>query len=674
MNGWSLALGLTPDPTANVVWTDQFHSDLQDVVHLARVGRADWSLIYNFLRCYNFVLGGEVPPERRFSQTTALLKETDVGEVQENIISIEDVQSADSNTKTLDLSQLRHANRIALLPGRRHDLSAAFPSDKWGSDARADANDLARNGKLDLNANEAQLRKAHADLRNGPGPVLREELQTADANYKRQARDELLKTCQDHLTRWHTGIDLLFHERSCAVLHDTLNFYRYVFQEDFLGNVLHNEAFPPGDWNKQREASEINLAVSAVVAAIDDLQLQKHQTNVPGVPFAGGFSLSTSTDIAIGAGSSVSRPRRCWLMPLSIMEGGYLTRINQWRQENGKKIPKSNGGAQGHHILVVLQEEEEEEGQEEQNEESTKIGFGMYFYDSAPKNLKDTLVAEGVAGPLPVIVSDIAQGLQWFQHREGETKKYTISEVPTSRQPHGGWQCGPHVIINAWILALGLRPDPSKKYDDIIYQELHVLARAAVVGLLDWRTLVAWIFCHKLALETSMDSVTPDRHFRTTSFWENENALVDRIRSLEHNDVLLGAMSQKEMPYDRGNNPVHAGAKTPKDAGDGKQKEGGEAYLARSYDDLDQEILNQPSCTTGRLRGGARTLCGVDEDCDVNMISSNKRKSREGAGSVRDILRDPHENGDVEVADAAHPTPSRKRRRLGDSLSFLDAY
>ncbi|KAI4671648.1 uncharacterized protein J4E78_000144 [Alternaria triticimaculans] len=516
LNGWSLALGLTPDHTANVEWTDQFHSDLQDVIHLARIGRADWSLIYNFLRCYNFVLNGEVPPDRRFAQTTALLEETSVGEVQENINSIEDVQSADPNTKTPDLSQLRHANRIALLPGRRHNLSAAFPSDKWSSDARADANDLARNGKLDLNANEAQLRKAHADLHNGRGPALREELQKADANYKQQAQDELLKTCQDHLTRWHTGIDLLFHERSCAFLHDTLNFYRYIFQEDFLGNVIHNEAFPPGDWNKYREASEINLAVSAVVAAIDDLQLQKHQTSVPGVPFAGGFSLSTSTDIAIGAGSSVSRPRRCWLMPLSIMQGGYLTRINQWRQENGKKIPKSNGGAQGHHILVVLQEEEkaegdeeeseEEEGEEEQNEGLTKTGFAMYFYDSAPENLKDTLVAEGVAGPLPDIVSDIAPGLQWLQHRKGEKKKsYSIFEVPTSRQPHGGWQCGPHVIINAWILALGLRPDPSREYDDVIYQELHVLARAAVVGLLDWRTLVAWIFCHKLALETKFE-------------------------------------------------------------------------------------------------------------------------------------------------------------------------
>ncbi|KAI4686869.1 uncharacterized protein J4E84_005240 [Alternaria hordeiaustralica] len=681
LNGWSLALGLTPDPTANVEWTDQFHSDLQDVVHLARVGRADWSLIYNFLRCYNFVLDGEVPPDRRFAQTTALLKETDVGEVQENIVSIEDVQSADPNTNTPDLSQMRQANRLALLPGRRHGLSAAFPSDKWSSGARADANDLARNGKLELNANEAQLRKAHADLRNGRGPVLRAELQKADANYKQQTRHELLKTCQDHLIRWHTGIDLLFHERSCAFLHDTLNFYRYIFQEDFLGTVLHNEAFPPGDWNKYREASEINLAVSAVVAAIDDLQLQKHQTSVPGVPFAGGFSLSTSTDIAIGAGSSVSRPRRCWLMPLSIMEGGYLTRINQWRQENGKKIPESNGGAQGHHILVVLQEEEKAEGDEEesedeeQNEGLTKTGFAMYFYDSAPENLKDTLVAEGVAGPLPDIVSDIAPGLQWLQHRKGEKKKsYSIFEVPTSRQPHGGWQCGPHVIINAWILALGLRPDPSREYNDIVYQELHVLARAAVVGLLDWRTLVAWIFCHKLALEKSMDSVTPDRHFRTTGFWENENALVDRIRSLEHNDDLLGAMSQKEMPYDRGNNPVHAGAKTPKDAGDGKQKEGEKAYLARSYDDIDQEIINQPSCTNGRLRGGARTLCGADEDYDVSMISSKKRKSRERAGSNRDILRDPHEDGDMEVADAAHPTPSRKRRRLGDSLSFLDAY
>lgn len=77
MNGWAVALGLIPDPNANIEWTHQFHNELQDVIHLACIRQTYWSLIYNFLRCHGFILDEEVPDDRYFSHTTALLNEPD---------------------------------------------------------------------------------------------------------------------------------------------------------------------------------------------------------------------------------------------------------------------------------------------------------------------------------------------------------------------------------------------------------------------------------------------------------------------------------------------------------------------------------------------------------------------------------------------------------------------
>lgn len=103
---------------------------------------------------------------------------------------------------------------------------------------------------------------------------------------------------------------------------------------------------------------------------------------------------------------------------------------------------------------------------------------------------------------------------------------------------------------------MGSRPNPRGKYNNAIQQEFHILARADVVGLLDWRTLVAWIVCRRLAFEESTDNVTPDRRFCIIDFWPDEGALVNNIWGTNEAEGLVAVLPEAQLAYDRGNNLV----------------------------------------------------------------------------------------------------------------------
>jgi hypothetical protein len=324
LNGWTLALGLLPDPNAVLDWSDEFFNDLRDVVHLARIGRADYSMIETFLKCRRFVLDGQVPDGRRFART---IDPTTQFEHLQNAAG--DLRVDDGVLAGEDLGELWNNNRINLPPERAHNDAAAFPSDKWSRDARALANELARNGKSTLDFNEAQLRAAHAALASASPKAseLRRQLEGKNANFRKQPRDQLITACRNYLSNWHTGKNTLIENRPCEISHQTTRFYEHLFQGYFLGHTPRSEGFN-GNWNDLLESSEVNLGIAAVVEAIDDLQSQQHQERASGSVFAGGFSLTTSNDLALGEGTTVSRPRRAFFMPLSILAEGHLGWIN----------------------------------------------------------------------------------------------------------------------------------------------------------------------------------------------------------------------------------------------------------------------------------------------------------------------------------------------------------
>jgi hypothetical protein len=202
----------------------------------------------------------------------------------------------------------------------------------------------------------------------------------------------------------------------------------------------------------------------------------------------------------------------------------------------------------------------------------------------------------------------------------------------TAQQPRahkmGSWMCGHHTILNAWILAMGLHPRPNTTSlfkDETFYEELWMLIRASVAGLLDWKTLVAWFFCNNLTMHKGLQYVPVDRRFVATQFqdgqpWPNphqEGGLADRVRATRDiEDTGLATHSIEEVQYDHTSNVVASGTKPAT-----KPK-----ALLRSFDDLDLEMqwTHGAGAKTHLFRNdGLQFLDEYDEDGDVNMADAS---------------------------------------------------
>jgi hypothetical protein len=536
MNAWALALGLQPDPNVRIQWTDRFFEELQDIIHLARLGKVNWMMIYAFLRCWKFVHEGIVPEDRRFEET-AELRSHQADEVDEIIqeIALNEVLyfSAHPELRPQDLGD---ANRLQLPPGgRAHDTPVA--SDIWSNEDRENAFKLARNYKLHLGYDAKQLARAEETSRNDRGRELLDLLRTE--GILSQNRDALLAVCRKYLDDWHTGRDLLLAEAPCEVSKDAVYFYDYIFKDATLKKSLRSDAFQIE--TKLMDQAEVNLSLSAVVEAIDRLQSEQHaggystDAEREKNPFAGGFALSTSIRnelalVGIDEPSITSRPRRCFLMPI------FVTPM----LVPGLDIPQ--GRAAGHHMLAAVEED------------PSKYYAYVALYDSSADKFKEhhKRIAKLVRRAMPI--------LSWSTHRNvGKRPEQTMDVmidkiVPeVAQQQGGGWRCGPHTVINGWILAMGLTPSRKADYSNTVMQEFRTLAKAAIAGLLDWRTLVAWFFCRRLTVQRTLESVPENRRFTHTQFWESEAELGRHIDHIyDSDDTKLE--QDPSIPYNLGNN------------------------------------------------------------------------------------------------------------------------
>jgi hypothetical protein len=578
LNAWALALGLEPDPAVHIDWNDEFFQDLKDIIHLARMGRVDWIIIYAFLRCRGFVRDGYVPEDRQFVSSVELRDEKYLE------TAMQDREAEDtfhfSGEFDVDIQAVRIANRCRFpAGGRRHNNAAAFPSDNWNEETRLDyASELARKGKLNLNSTATQVRQAARTSRNDRGFELHNQLRVNCPEYSAKDRNELLEASRRYLSNWHTGREELQKAVPCDLVRDTIDFYRYILQPTILGSVLRSTAFDRREWRRQLSEEEVNLGIAAVVEAIDRLQSEHHEEAYGGNrPFASGFSLATSGNIGLAliadepAGRIASRPRRCFLMPLTVA-GQLLTDLNRWRQRRENGI--SPGSGAGHHLLAVVQEERDDDG----------IQWEINFYDSARN------IFGGSLEFLSARVRQAIENLRWTSHRNADLEtSTTYVEVRCAQQTPGhGWRCGPHTVINAWILAMGLHPDPEATFGDDVFEEFHILARAAVIGLLDWRTLVAWFFCHRLTSKRDRNLVQPTRQFPTTQFWASEAELDERIRDIyEGVDEFLELIDEADVPYEFDNNVAP-------DVDAEKDEEEEEEALSREHDILEPLVWTNP--------------------------------------------------------------------------------
>ncbi|EAT78575.2 hypothetical protein SNOG_13950 [Parastagonospora nodorum SN15] len=379
LNAWSIALGLETNPDVCLDWSDTFFRDLQDVIHLARIGRASSKFIYAFLRCYGYVKEGKVSSDRQFDSTLELRNEIDMGTFADDFHMDDAIQfSITSELLWQDLG----TKSVLHLPGgaRRHNDAAAFPSDRWDENTRHLAVELGRRGKLNLDHTAREVGAAIQEGRKERGRHFMEQLKTSGIDCSTGNRSQILQACRDHLDGWHSQHTNILRADPCEISIDTIAFYKHIFKKDTLGDVFQGDAF------------------------------------------------------------------------------------QVWPDD---------------HSATMKEEVEEEET------DTNDAHFDICLYDSSRH----------------VFANSEAAG--------------------------GGWRCGPHTITNAWILAMGLTPNPEADYSDAVYGELRVLARAAVAGLLDWQALVAWFFCRRLTLERSLDYILPDRRFTTTHFWESEAKFTD---------------------------------------------------------------------------------------------------------------------------------------------------
>jgi hypothetical protein len=394
----------------------------------------------------------------------------------------------------------------------------------------------------------------------------------------------------------------------CDMFRDTLHFYHNLFADDTAEEILRNTAFEDEQdyedggnlFATPMNPLDVNLSLSAVIEAIDRFQSEEHMHLDPETNFAGGFTLSTSEKNIVALSRQpagvASRPRRCLIMPLFY--GGLLhAEEDQWRLDRDMEALDREGEENGHHLLVVVQEITERKGGVERQV------FKAVIYDSSQDVVRESheFLRESLAHAL--------RNLKWSTHRNTdediELEIYYSEEGVAQQMVDQAWRSGPHTVINGWILAMGLTPSPTAFFDTVVYSQFRILAKAAVAGLLDWRTLVAWFFCRNLTMQRKLHSVPINRRFEMTQFWVSEQQLSEHIDNIyEEVDQLLQTVND---PYDFGNNPIHLSdyvnnrEESEDSDSNATQQDTNSAQKRRGIKDLKRRVEN-PSWPYGKRR------------------------------------------------------------------------
>lgn len=688
---WALALGLELNPHAAPVWDEHMFQEVLDVSHLARLGLVDWTLIQNFLRCHRFVLDGAVPQNRRFQRSVPLETVNALTTHLEGLAADEIINTTDPE---FDIANIMGSNFILLPTGWdptsnkfKRPSTAHKKSKEWKTD-RSMRHQLMLLGHLRFGIPPATL----ALLKNYH--LVPSEQKTKDATdfgthealYFQMMLRWLERTNNAHdipHERWFTWYHLfLANERAqtrtraqlddepCVLATEKLQRLRKLFKNNHINHNIGN-AIPDASPGRNIDLGEINLAIAAVVEAIDQRQATLHRGNRD--TFAGGFALTTSENIETAKSPSpaegaraVSRPRRCLLLPTLIDSGSIAQVLKQ----------KPTGRRQGHYFLAVVQEEPQTRNP--WNNDPTH--FVVYTLDSAP----DRFRSREVQTLFNNTVRTIAENLGWSTQRNLEHQarfRAQHTQVDVFRQGLDGWQCGLHVVLNAWILALGLIPTPDPvNMDEGFYNELWLLIRSATAGLLDWQTLVAWLFCKGVTTLRTLDAVPEDRRFELSRHqdaefgtyrgqreFRNEGELANRIQEMIVHDMLnVEPRTEEALPYDRGNNIVIPGETSGADGGesskakqeDSKKKTGKEKTRMILEDFLlkprSTAYKTAQSCTEEQL-----------ETLLVGMADVHKRERDENFLALAMSM-------DIKVAEEGSEEESEKESEEGLNRAFDD--
>ncbi|KAF5847477.1 hypothetical protein GGP41_000174 [Bipolaris sorokiniana] len=652
LNAWGLVMGLELNQNVRLRWTDSFFQELQDVVHLVRLGHADWKLISAFLQCHDLVRDGIVPENRRFAKTHSTRIESRFDDDLATLLATEKLHWARQKYQTEALKRIRNVNRIPNMTGRPHNGKKAFPSDEW-VDATKKYEYVPRLQRFDLlniNHKEKEIEAVFRNLAKTRVESCLKKLPPANSQSIASKQEALLQVIRDDTNLHYEGMDSNIQREPGEWIEETLDFYDQIRRTARLQQMLNNKGtVKPNDWQRLMDDSDLNLAVASVVEAIDNLQSRLHAASGSQRPFAGGFALTTSTTLqmALNGIESIpfSRPRMAWLIPLVATKNGLLEQLEVWAKTNGKKYKSPTGRAGGHGFLVVVQEAINND-----SENPAETRFETHIFDSCLRIFND------VRDFFCVRVENAAASLKWSTHRnefgavQFDAEAFVHENLP--QQTTGGFQCGHHVLINAWIIAMGLHFDPEAKYTSEIYKQLYTLAEAATAGILDWRTLVAWFFWHKLTIERNFDAVPENRRFRHTVVQRDERVLGDRIREqYAVEDARLEMHSLAQVPYDYSNNFVMIG-------GENSRENGGESIREHT-----EESSGEDSESMGSLFGLKRRV----DDAEGDFLEKRRGIKRKRKRGLRFLDRYDEGEGKQNAGGQA----GKKRRLLGH-LTPLD--
>ena len=645
LNAWGLALGLELNPAVRLKWTTSFFNELHNVLSLVRLGQADWKLIFAFLRCHDIVRDGSVPESRRFAQTYAIQNDIRMQEILEELDGIEQVHWQERQQLTPEeRERLRHCNRVPGLNGRRHNQPGGFPSDQWTDTTRTKyVPRLQRLGVLDIDNTSAEVIQAFKQSFHIPYQRFERIVLRPGGSVAKLTRDELVQRLRHHLENYYTEMEVHYRSYPGERQADTMTTYsRFMkdadVQRHFTTFAVGDITPSKDDYNRLMDDSEVNLAIVSVLEAIDNLQTDLHRRTNSTQPFAGGFALTTSFNLQMamapdaddtGAEPMLSRPRRAWLLPVVISKGGLMLHLEKWVEENNVKWnPPKTSRAGGHTFLALVQEVSNDDGDKLPGD----THFEIHFIDSHRQ------IFEGLWDFRMLCVRNAVRGLGWSTHRNPGGKVTFDSEkwsIPVPQQRPGGWQCGHHTIINAWILALGLHPNEKGYYNNNMYPVIYRLVKAAVTGILDWKTLAQWLVARGLTDEKNVENVPICRRFKSTHGQTSENDLVERIRVYQIDDVALSNVSLTETPYDHPSTNYEP-------MGDEDEA------LNRDVEDMDLDVPDHRMSPKRKVR---------DDDSDGLALWDDVAAGRDGRHAA--------------AADAPRRS---KRQRLSNALSFLDLY
>lgn len=568
LSAWALALGLTPNPNFHPHWygpesNDEqapFFRDLQDMIFLVRLGLADWKLVYAFLRCNRFVYEGVVPEDRRFTKTVPLMDErAHRAHLAAVRVQEEEYWSGRQDSAAI-MQTISGSNRISWpKTGRPHNNP--FETDSWDDlSVYNEVNDLEERGQLPLDYNDTRLRQYHEE-RMRPNKksldfftstrvrLFITQLQRRFGAETRVTRDQIIQHYADFWT--NTGFEEQIVSQigaSPGVAKRELHRFWYdvmqhpATQHAFTDLPVRACATP----NNQRfDSEQAAFAINAVVQAIDRHQFDLHKRSPSwDTVFSGGFALALDFHIELARGpdsdmreqedAQTSRPRRCWMLPMTVSSD----QLQQWYEHRGDINPTGKSAkTQAHSFLAVVQQDGD--------------GFSVFFLDSSRG---DVFALHRNA--LFQMVVHTAYSLKWPTHRNEVSDdeivfnpKLHVVTVPSQLDHHA---CSLHTVLNAWILALGLTPNPAFRFNEGDYNAVYQMVRTAVAGLLNWKDIAVWLLERGVVVERNVDQIPEDRRFNLSTCQVPSEQLGDYMQQVRNtpDELQLSTELESECPYD----------------------------------------------------------------------------------------------------------------------------